>query len=131
MQLRQVADADQKKVNHAVMTFWHMMFEHHFVEQLRAVELADGALPWTRVEDRPGLTRDVPPDKGRIVVHKERCWWESSVEAQDEVPVYGPFAMELAQAMEWVEQTLPKHRAELVAQRRRRRRGWRRCAGRI
>ncbi len=115
-QLRQVADSDQKRVNHAVMTFWGMMFKNHFVKQLQSVELAGRPLPWTRVEEPPELICDVPPDKGRIVVHKEGFWWESSIEAPDEVPVFGPFAMEVAQAMEWVEQTLPKHRADLVAQ---------------
>src|ERR1700687_3378617 len=92
------------------------MFKNHFVKQLQSVELAGRLLPWTRVEEPPEVICDVPPDKGRIVVHKEGFWWESSIEAPDEVPVFGPFAMEVAQAMEWVEQTLPKHRAELVAQ---------------
>lgn len=114
-QLRQVADADQKQVNHAVMTFWGMMFKHHFVEQLQSVGLAGRPLPWRRVEDPPELICEVPPDTGRIVVHKDGFWWSSSIEAPDEVPVFGPFAMEVAQAMEWVEQTLPKHRADVVA----------------
>lgn len=115
-QLRQVADADQKKVNQAVMTFWGMVFKHHFVEQLQSVELAGRPLPWRRVEDPPELICEVPPDQGRIVVHKDGFWWKSSIEAPDEVPVFGPFAMEVVQAMEWVEQTLPRHRADLVAQ---------------
>lgn len=114
--LRLVADKDEKKVNHAVMTFWRMAFKHHFVEQLQVVELAGRPLPWMRVEEPPELTCEVLPDKGRIVVHKDGFWWESSIEAPDTAPVYGPFALELVQAMEWVEQTLPKHRAEQVAQ---------------
>ena len=92
------------------------MFKNHFVKQLQSVELAGRPLPWTRIEEPPELICEVPPDKGRIVVHKEGFWWESSVEAPDEVPVFEPFAMEVAQAMEWVEQTLPKHRAEQIAQ---------------
>ena len=115
-QLRQVADADDERFNHAVMKFWRMMFGHQFDEQVRAVELAGRSLPWTRVENPTGLTCEVPPDKGRIVVDKEGFWWQSSIEAPDEVPVYGPFAMEVTEAMEWVEQTLPKHRAEQIAQ---------------
>jgi hypothetical protein len=115
-QLRLVADADQKKVNHAVMTYWGMMFKHHFVEQLQSLELAGRSLPWRRVEDPPELICEVPPDKGRIVVHKDGFWWQSSIEAPDEVPVFGPFAMEVVQVMDWVEQTLPKHRADLIAQ---------------
>jgi hypothetical protein len=98
------------------MTYWGMMFKHHFVEQLQSVELAGRSLPWRRVEDPPELICEVPPDKGRIMVHKDGFWWASSIEAPDEVPVFGPFAMEVVQAMDWVEQTLPKHRADLVAQ---------------
>ncbi len=114
VKLREIIESQKKQFEEAMVQVYERLMGFHRATEIGELDLTSRKFNWVRQTSPTALVCDLPPDRATILLSDDNFFWRPIIEQPNWSKNEGRLFHKLEEALDWLEDELPKLRAEVA-----------------